>query len=194
MCESAAKKVEKFDRSFRAVKNTTMESKENFKQRLINEKRWDEFVAYREDLKAKGVSAKEAWVQGRAKFDQPIDIAGVPAVDSGGGAVIPDRVSVQLDIFQNKPTASARQIVQWVFDSIDIEDCKPEDAPSAGAWSFLQRVRTYPDLLKEFYRSIWSRMLPNKSEIEALEKFEDDGRDQIHLIDQILRAKDKANG
>ena len=166
-----------------------MESKEQFKQRLTNENRWDEFVAYREDLKARGVSAKEAWVQGRAKFDQPVDMA-VPAGVASGST---DRESVRLDDFSDKPTASARQIVQWVFDNIDVENTKPHDAPSAGAWSFLQRVRTYPDLLKEFYRSIWSRMLPNKSEIEALEKFEDDGRDQIHLIDQILRAKDKAN-
>ena len=170
-----------------------METKEQFKTRLKSEGRWNEFIKFRESLKAKGYDAKGAWSEARARFgllaqnaslDGGVDSVDTPASDCG----------FCLDDWKNKAPVSARQVVNWVFDNIDVADVKPEDAPSSGAWSFLQRVRTYPDLLKEFYRSVWARMLPSRSEIEAREKFEDDGREQLHLIEQIQRARDKANG
>lgn len=170
-----------------------MESKESFKNRIKREGRWDEFIEYREQLKADGLDAQSAWEQARAKFEPVPDTT---AVAEGAGAddpVLSVGDGVCLADFQDKPPVTARAVVQWVFDHIDIADVRPEDAPSSGAWSFLQRVRTYPDLLKEFYRSIWAKMLPTRSEIEAREKFEDDGREQLHLIEQIQRARDKAD-
>jgi hypothetical protein len=181
------------DKSFRAVKNNLMESKEKLKTRLKQEGRWDEFIGYREGLKAKGLDAKSAWAKARQKFGPESYRAPVAEADPDDDTVLPAGDAVSMDVFCDKPPVTARAVVQWVFDHIDIEDVKPEDAPSAGAWSFLQRVRTYPDLLKEFYRTIWAKMLPTRSEIEAREKFEDDGREQLHLIDQIQRARDRAN-
>ena len=169
-----------------------MESKEQFKSRLKTEGRWNEFIDYRESLKANGIDPKEAWARAREKFqpgsegpgkaDSPDD----PGMASGGG--------VSSSNFADKQPVSARQVVQWVFDNIDVDDVEPGDAPSSGAWSFLQRVRKHPDLLKEFYRSIWAKMLPTRSEIEAREKFEDDGRQQLHLIEQIRRARGAQDG
>jgi hypothetical protein len=164
-----------------------MESKESFKNRIKSEGRWDEFIQYREQLKADGLDAQTAWERAREKF-QPIQTDG-----SDDCSAEPVRIAVCQSVFADKPPVTARTVVQWVFDHIDITDVRPEDAPSSGAWSFLQRVRTYPDLLKEFYRSIWAKMLPTRSEIEAREKFEDDGREQLHLIEQIQRARDKAD-
>ncbi len=179
--------------AFRAVNNhPCMESKESFKNRIKSEGRWDEFIQYREQLKTDGLDAQSAWAKARAKFEPVPDTA--LAQDIGtDDSVVPGGAGVCLADFQNKPPVTARAVVQWVFDHIDITDVRPEDAPSSGAWSFLQRVRTYPDLLKEFYRSIWAKMLPTRSEIEAREKFEDDGREQLHLIEQIQRARDKAD-
>ncbi len=178
------------DKIFRAVQNESMESKESFKNRLKSEGRWDDFIEYREKLKADGLDPKAAWAEARAKFQPVPDGAAVAKPDTDDGPV--DLVDC-LDDFADKPPVTARAVVQWVFDHIDVTNVKPQDAPSSGAWSFLQRVRTYPDLLKEFYRSIWAKMLPTRSEIEAREKFEDDGREQLHLIEQIQRARDKAN-
>ena len=165
-----------------------METKKEFKARLEKNGHWEEFVKYREKLKAGGLSAKDAWAKARQDF-RPGTGEGIDNTGNSDGID-----SIVLDTFEGKPAASARQIVQWVFDHIDVTDIQPEDAPSPGAWSFLQRVRQYPELLKEFYRSIWAKMLPTRSEIEAREKFEDDGREQLHLIDQIRQARDKANG
>jgi len=171
-----------------------MESKKDLKIRLINEGRWDDFILYREQLKAKGEDAKSAWAKARQKFSPESYRAPVDESDSADDSVLPAGNSVCMDDFCDKPPVTARAVVQWCFDHIDIEDAKPEDAPSSGAWSLLQRVRMHPDLLKEFYRTIWAKMLPTRSEIEAREKFEDDGRQQLHLIDQIEAERDKANG
>ncbi|OQA04091.1 MAG: hypothetical protein BWY69_00109 [Planctomycetes bacterium ADurb.Bin401] len=171
-----------------------METKEQFKNRLKNEGRWNDFIQYREKLKAGGHDAKSAWAKARQKFQPVSDGASLAENNSDDDTILPAGDTVCMDNFCDKPPVTARAVVQWVFDHIDIADVKPEDAPSAGAWSFLQRVRTYPDLLKEFYRTIWAKMLPTRSEIEAREKFEDDGREQLHLIEQIQRARDKANG
>lgn len=171
-----------------------MESKEQFKTRLKDEGRWDEFIQCREKLKADGMPAKDAWYEARQKFGPESYRAPAAEDNCDDDSVLPAGDIVCMEVFADKPSVTARAVVQWVFDSIDIKDVRPEDAPSSGAWSFLQRVRTYPDLLKEFYRSIWAKMLPTRSEIEARERFEDDGREQIHLIDQIIKARDKANG
>ena len=169
-----------------------MESKEQFKSRLKTEGRWNEFIDYRESLKANGLDPKEAWSRAREKFQPGSGPADNDPVAADGHVLSGHGVS--LDDFSGKQPVSARQVVQWVFNHIDVDDVEPGHAPSAGAWSFLQRVRKHPDLLKEFYRSIWAKMLPTRSEIEAREKFEDDGRDQLHLIEQIRRARETADG
>jgi len=181
------------DKNFRAVKNIIMESKEQLKTRLKQEGRWNEFIGYREKLKADGMPAKDAWYEARQKFGPESYRAEVAEDNCDDDSVVPDDDIICMDVFADKPSVTARAVVQWVFDHIDIKGVKPQDAPSAGAWSFLQRVRSYPDLLKEFYRTIWAKMLPTRSEIEARERFEDDGREQLHLIDQIQRARDRAN-
>ena len=159
-----------------------MESREEIRARLKREGRWSDFVELRESLKADGVSPKDAWKQAIEKFQllSQEQLNEKQNKNNSGG--------ISLAQFDSKTKVSARQVVEWVFDHIDVEDVTPEMAPSPGAWSFLQRVRKHPDLLKEFYRSIWSKMLPTKSEIESSRKFEDDGREQIKLIDKVERA------
>ncbi|MCX5637098.1 MAG: hypothetical protein NTX52_05320 [Planctomycetota bacterium] len=159
-----------------------MESREEIRARLKREGRWSEFVELRESLKSDGMSPKDAWEQARQTFS-PLSDEQIEEQESANNTC-----GISLSQFDGKAKVSARSVVEWVFDYIDVEDVTPDMAPSPGAWSFLQRVRKYPDLLKEFYRSIWSKMLPTKSEIESSRKFEDDGREQIKLIDRVARA------
>ncbi|AQT69197.1 hypothetical protein STSP2_02384 [Anaerohalosphaera lusitana] len=143
-----------------------METKEQFKKRLKSEGRWDEFIKLREGLKRDGLSPKEAWAKARREFEP--DFESVPVADncggcdSGDGAGMDSGDGIRRETFAAKPNVTARAVVQWVFDHIDVADVRPEDAPSSGAWSFLPRVRTYPKLLKEFYRSIWAKRQSNR--------------------------------
>lgn len=159
-----------------------MESKKVLREKLKRQGYWDDYVAYREELKKQGHSPKDADKEARAKFSALAENPKPADRDDAGTS------GVCADVFADKPHVNARKVVNWVFDHIDVADVEPSDAPSAGAWSLLQRVRKHPDLLKEFYRTIWAKMLPTRSEIEATEKFEDDGRQQLHVIAQIRRA------
>ncbi|WP_146660749.1 hypothetical protein [Anaerohalosphaera lusitana] len=140
-----------------------METKEQFKKRLKREGRWDEFIKLREGLKRDELSPKEAWAKARREFEPDFGNQGLDAtvadLSDGGDSGLDSGDGISRDIYQNRPNVTARAVVQWVFDHIDVADVRPEDAPSSGAWNFLQRVRTYPELLKEFYRSIsqWSK-------------------------------------
>ncbi len=166
-----------------------MGTRDQFKKRLIAEGKWNAFNEYRENLKRQGYSDSEASKEARAVFQEssPADQLQSPGTASAGNSGAADRL-VSIDTFAGKSNVSARKVVQWVFDHIDVTDIGPEDAPSGGAWSLLTRIRKYPDLLKEFYRTIWAKMLPTRSEIEAREKFEDDGRQQLDIIDKLQRA------
>ena len=103
----------------------------------------------------------------------------------GGGDVSADSVVCTV---RNAAGASPRKVVEWVFDNLLVDSLKPDDAPSPGAWALLQDLKQYPDLRKEFYRSIWSKLLPTKTELDAAEKFSDDGREQIKLIERVRQA------
>jgi len=94
-------------------------------------------------------------------------------------------------IWDGKPKASERVIVQFVFDHMDV-DVKPEDAPSAGAWGLLMAVRNDPTLKMDFYKTIWPRLLPSRSQIETGDKFTDDGRETLEIIGKVERAYLKA--
>lgn len=159
-----------------------VETRDEFKARLKRQNKWDEFLEVREKYKGEGYEPKVANAMAMQKFqsEQTVDddFADDPA-DSG---------TVCLEQFAGKEKASSLAIVEWVFDNIDMLDVTPDMAPCAGAWSLLLRVRRHPDLLKEFYRSIWVRILPSKTGIEQLQRFEDDGREQLSLISRIEQA------
>lgn len=167
-----------------------MESRRALKERLIREGRWDAFVARREALKYEGLEPKAAWEQTRYDFEQVFEQTRTDvdksADSADGGGDVP---AVSLDCkVRNAAGASPRKVVEWVFDNLLVDGLKPDDAPSPGAWALLQDLKKYPDLRKEFYRSIWSKLLPTKTELDAAEKFSDDGREQIKLIERVRQA------
>jgi len=95
----------------------------------------------------------------------------------------PDELNSSM--FSSKRKASAKEVVLWIFDNIDIVDVGPKDAPSSGAWSFLIQMRKDNALRREFYRSIWPRLLPSRSQIELEESMFDDGREDATIINRI---------
>jgi hypothetical protein len=161
-----------------------VETREEFKLRLKRQGQWNEFLELRDQYKEQGHEPKVAYAMAMEKY--PPDAQSV--VDDGVGDPA-ECGAVWLEQFAGKEKVNSLAIVEWVFDNIDMLDVTPDMAPCAGAWRLLLRVRKHPDLLKEFYRSIWVRILPTKSAIEQLQRFEDDGREQLTLIDRIEQAR-----
>ena len=171
-----------------------MRSKAALKKQLTEEGRWEAFVARREELKNQGLEPKAAWEQATHEFEQGAEQKQADtnksgdSADNGGNAATG---GLDGKVF-NAAGASPRKVVEWVFDNLLLDDLKPDDAPSPGAWALLQDLKKYPDLRKEFYRSIWSKLLPTKTELDAAERFSDDGREQIKLIERVRAASKNA--
>lgn len=164
-----------------------VEDRDQLKVRLKREGNWNEFLELREEYKRQGHEPKIAYAMAAQKFPPQADKIG-----DDESVCLSDDGSVLLEQFAGKEKTNSLIVVEWVFDNIDMLDVTPDMAPSAGAWSLLLRVRKHPDLLKEFYRSIWVRILPSKTGIEQLQRFEDDGREQIELIGRIQQAHEDA--
>jgi hypothetical protein len=127
------------------------ESKGELTTRLRQEGRWDAFVKRREQLKAEGARAKDAWEQAAAEFP-PVD---VPV----GAAVVVVVDPVELEALRGKEPVGMLEAVRWVFNFACVPWVKPGDAPSAGAWGLLQWAKRNPASLTEFYRTFAARLL-----------------------------------
>ena len=130
------------------------ESKAELTDRLRREGCWEAFKKRREELKAGGMAASDAWDVASAEF---------PSLDTKpvGGAV----PTVDLQALKGKPPASIVQAAAWAFEQLDCDWITPADAPSAGAWSLLEWARSSMAARTEFYRMFAARIvLPPQEE------------------------------
>jgi len=148
--------------------------------------KWQAFKKRCKALRDEGLTPKDAWEQAAAEI-----LAGQEN-ESSPEQIEDDFCSIDLDEFTDKPTASARKIVEWVFEHIRVKNVTPDMAPSPGAYSLLLDIRNNPGLRNEFIYKVWAKLLPTRAEIESSRKFEDDGRTQIQILDRIERAKREA--
>ena len=89
-----------------------------------------------------------------------------------------------------KKPAGAAPVAQWVFDNIDVPAnmIDRDTIPSTGAVGLLNWVRADEKNKGEFYKTIWSKTLPSKTEIDATSRFNDDGREVMSVIDRVAAA------
>ena len=80
--------------------------------------------------------------------------------------------------------------IKWVFHALGVADLKPKDAPSPGAWLMLCSLREDEIALKQFYTSVYPKLLPTKAQMEKGDPRAEDGRKQFVLIEQLLSEPD----
>jgi hypothetical protein len=68
--------------------------------------------------------------------------------------------------------------VQWVKDNagLDIEEIDPETVSSRGDLRMLELVQKSDPFYASFLEKIWSRVIPDRKQIDAASRFADDGR------------------
>lgn len=125
------------------------ESKAELMDRLRREGRWDAFVRRREELKATGTDAASAWEIATAEIGPVAPAAETATAESDGPA---------LAALARKPLISMSALLAWVFENLDTA-VGPADAPSAGAWSMRQSVRTNAATRNQFYATFGPKML-----------------------------------
>ena len=105
--------------------------------------------------------------------DQP------PADDTSEPAASPARSS-----------NDAREILRWVYEHLgdtEAQLAKPKP-PSPGALAHLLELRASPDLKRDFYNTVYPKLLPSRSELNRAERMNDDGRTTLELIGRVAEA------
>jgi hypothetical protein len=164
-----------------------MESKAALKERLINEGRWEAFKTRREELKASGTDPKQAWEIARREFEPQENPATYPQ-SSGNNPCAADSVNVAAA--KPKPKTKHGSITkdfEWVYWNIGDLTVAPDNAPSLSAWWMLERIRSNPSAQLEFIRTLLQRLRPDKNDMDS-ERFNDDGRQQLSLIERVRTA------
>lgn len=156
---------------------------------------------------AESVAADELFLDGEAwsRNESPADVTLEPITvkgTAGSGfkherAVEPTLVPAEgvtitalIAAIGSERHAGEREVAQWVFNNalVPLEALDPVSVPSLGALKLLQWVKTSGANYTEFVRSIWSKMLPNKSQLDLENRFNDDGRKQLQMLDEFERS------
>lgn len=91
------------------------------------------------------------------------------------------------DQFTKKKNVSENEKLRWVLENMQIDGLIPADAPTPGAWFMLQAYRSSPLQQKEFYRTMFPKLM-SKEDAEKSGKLQDTGKDTRDLIDKLLAA------
>jgi hypothetical protein len=148
----------------------------------------DPFVKIRENLKDGGLSPDQAWQQAwldvKPLYDQRVfdlatqSVARVTQPQSTGQLI-------SVETTENyKGGVNFRSDIEWVYCNLGNKDVLPGEAPNTGAWVMLDYARHNKH---EFFSSLFAKVLPSKSQIDADQAKVDDGG-AIRLIEECERA------
>ena len=128
--------------------------------RLRREGRFEAFKKRREELRAGGTPAKQAWYEAAVEFPPPVAQPAAKAVHS-----------VDLQALKGKPAVTVAKAAAWAFEHLDADWIKPADAPSAGAWGMREWARSNIAARSEFYRTFVAKIvLPLQEEARQAEE------------------------
>lgn len=177
---------------------------------------WKQFVDIRERMKKDGIPPQQAWVDAAAELDPekwgsgggPMgpelddlprgrseeEVPTLPMVE-----VLPEEVSkpsgrgsggerAVKSVFSGKKVATVK-VVEWVASNMQVEDVVPSDAPSSEAWGMLVWARRSPINESQFWGSIYAKLLPSRSAVEAEQRYGEDGGKIEETAERLLSMR-----
>lgn len=151
-------------------------NKRELRRELVEKGVWTRFCAVRNQYESEGQKPEEAYAHAASQLlgreiggkadEKPLD--GV--VESG--------------VFQTA-SASTPECVAWVAKHMMLKDVLPEQAPSSEAWSMLCWARRNNQNEAQFWGQIYTKLLPSRSQLDADQRFKDDGRRVLGLIEKM---------
>lgn len=158
------------------------QTKDEWRSELRANGLMDDFKQRRTELEGEGVSKKDSWSRAAAEFGY--GNGNIPAPSTTTVKRVAKEPGPKKDQFRGK-TASLRAEFQWVYENVALEDVRPEDAPSSGAWGLLEFARSDP-------RTFYSRWLEMASKSEdrnlVMEGFKEDARRTTAEIANMLES------
>ena len=160
---------------------------------------WKAFCDYRDELKASGDTAPEAHEKSLSRFLTP----GVPAESrptsaanptAGAPPSRPDAIDVMAayaEDFRGKEVSEVESI-RWVARNINIVDATPVDCPDPMAWNLLVQCRGSQMFCQDFWKTMFTKIIPSRAQLETKVDEENDGDSTIALIGKFQEAARKA--
>lgn len=166
------------------------ENRYQIEQRLKAAGKWVEFQKRRAALKNELRDGQAAWHMACAEFEhvypEPDD-----ATSSNPGPQAKVAGRVKASVFKGKQ-ANTRKNVMWVAESIALDKPDPKDAPSSQAWGMLMWVRRSPQNESEFWRQIYPKLLPSRTQVDNEDAKIDDGGAVLSMIEDVRTAAREA--
>jgi len=174
------------------IENRTVEWGRKREELYKAEGVWKHFVKRREHYRGLFGTASLANKAAQAEIDTYLlkgsagELVSLPAEDGGE---LEEEVG---DFFHNRAEfgedgeMNPVRDLTWIYNNIAIRDVKPADAPSAGAYAHLKFIQKKDANMVDFFTKVYPRIIPSKSQIENLSKFNDDGREHTELLDRLL--------
>lgn len=173
------------------------ESRLELRTRLLREGRWDAYQIEYEQLKDSGCSAKQARDAAAAKFprldERQLEEINQERVQAEQKQATQNRqqeeLLVQLVLLAADRDANERAVVSWVFENalVPLELLDPDSIPSKGALGLWRWVNITPTNYTEFVKTVWSKLLPSRTQTDSEGGPTDDGRDLFPLLDEFTR-------
>ena len=180
------------------AKGMSPNEKRALRERVQAEGDWDAFKEKREQYRAAGVSNNELWPRTAEHF--PAKNPKEPKNILADLPPLPPEELKKLRAKEEKPketteliprdrfqmdTAPSPQVISWVARNLVVLDVRPEECVSPEAWGLLLWVREGGTNESEFWRSIYPKLLPSRTQLDAQDRFKDDGRRLLTLIDEV---------
>lgn len=148
------------------------------KDRLVREGKWAKFNEIREHLKKQGEAPAMCETKALLIVDTKVDGGGDPyrrlvlAAPTGG--------------------CTEREACQFVFE---YAACQPADipsevVPSRGAVGLLKWAQSAPSNASAFYATMWTKLMPTKSQLDAEARYSDDGVKSLDLLTRLEQMLD----
>jgi len=123
------------------------ESKAELMDRLRREGRWDEFKRRREELKAQGVPAKQAWYQAAVEFPPEHLI-------QAASTLIPWPQA-------RRSVNAAKSNLSWLLCAMDVDVPPKVGARRPSLYSFLKVLRSNPIIRRDFFVFVVEQLAKN---------------------------------
>ena len=140
---------------------------------------WTRFCAKRNQYETEGLKANEAY--GKAASELLGRNVGEKSEEGKLDGV------VEQEVFE-ETGASTPECVAWVAKHMMVKDVEPSRAPSSEAWSMLCWARRNNQNEAQFWGQIYTKLLPSRSQLDAEQRFKDDGRKVLSVIERLKRG------
>jgi hypothetical protein len=151
-------------------------NKRDLRRELVEKGVWTRFCAKRNVYESEGMKPDEAYAKaagellgrdiGESEAEAPLEGLLEASKFTDGGASTPECVA-------------------WVAKHMMVKDAKAESAPSSEAWSMLCWARRNNQNEAQFWGQIYTKLLPSRSQLDAEQRFKDDGRKVLGIIEKL---------